>query len=70
MITYGYFPSLTNQAGKQYLLINSEGGVHSRIYALDAGYVKLDTFKDDQDVWTGESRLGYHYYQINIDCAL
>ena len=62
MITYGYFPSLTNQAGKRYLYVNSEGHVDTLISAPDAGYVELDIggvkydiVQDDQGVWTGES---------------
>ena len=75
----GYYPSLTNQSGKQFPMVDSEGRVRARISAPDAGYVKLDLggvkydmVKDDEGVWTGESDPqdeGFHYYQMNIDGA-
>lgn len=72
-------PSSTNQPGKQYPQVNSEGRVRASISApqalkvqLDIGGVKYDMTKDEKGVWTGESRPqdeGFHYYQLNIDGA-
>ena len=72
-------PSSTNQPGKQYPQVNSEGRVRESISApqalkvqLDIGGVKYDLTKDEKGIWTGESRPqdeGFHYYQLNIDGA-
>ncbi len=72
-------PSSVNQPGKQYPQVNSEGRVRASISApqaqkvqLDIGGVKYDMTKDENGVWTGESRPqdeGFHYYQLNIDGA-
>lgn len=74
-----YKPSSTNQPGKQYPQVNSEGRVRASISApqalkvqLDIGGKKYDLVKDDKGVWTGESLPqdeGFHYYQLNIDGA-
>ena len=74
-----YVPSETNQPGKEYPQVNSEGNVRVRILApeannvqLDIGGVKYDLTKDNEGVWTGESAPqdeGFHYYQLNIDGA-
>ncbi len=74
-----YKPSSTNQAGKQFPQVNSEGRVRASISApqalkvqLDIGGKKYDLVKDDKGVWTGESLPqdeGFHYYQLNIDGA-
>ena len=67
----------TNQPGKQYPQVNSEGRVRASIAAaeaqkvqLDIGGKKYDMVKDEKGVWTGESLPqdeGFHYYQLNID---
>jgi enterochelin esterase-like enzyme len=72
-------PASTNQSGKQFPQINSEGRVRASISApqaqkvqLDIGGVKYDLTKDEKGVWTGDSRPqdeGFHYYQLNIDGA-
>lgn len=72
-------PASTNQEGKQYPMVNSEGRVRAQISApeansvkLDIGGVKYDLVKDANGVWTGESApqdVGFHYYQLNIDGA-
>jgi enterochelin esterase-like enzyme len=72
-------PAATNQPGKQYPQVNSEGRVRSSISApqaqkvqLDIGGVRYDLTKDEKGVWTGDSRPqdeGFHYYQLNIDGA-
>ena len=72
-------PSSTNQAGKQYPRVNSEGRVRTSISApqalkvqLDIGGARYDMIKDEKGDWTGESRPldeGFHYYQLNIDGA-
>jgi enterochelin esterase-like enzyme len=73
-------PASSNQQGKQYPQVNSEGRVRASIQApqarkvqLDIGGVKYDLTKDENGVWTGDSRPqdeGFHYYQLNIDGAL
>lgn len=70
-------PASTNQPGKQYPQVNSEGRVRASISApealkvqLDIGGVKYDMTKDEKGVWTGDSRPqdeGFHYYQLIID---
>jgi enterochelin esterase family protein len=72
-------PSATNQPGKDYPKVNSEGRVRARILApeadkvqLDIGGVKYDLIKDENGVWTGDSNPqdeGFHYYQLWIDGA-
>lgn len=72
-------PAASNQQGKQYPMVNSEGVVREQISApnansvqLDLGSVKYDLKKDANGVWTGESApqdQGFHYYQLNIDGA-
>jgi enterochelin esterase-like enzyme len=72
-------PASTNQPGKQYPQVNSEGRVRASILApeaqkvqLDIGGVKYDLTKDEKGVWTGDSNPqdeGFHYYQLSIDGA-
>jgi enterochelin esterase-like enzyme len=72
-------PASSNQPGKQYPQVNSEGRVRASILApeaqkvqLDIGGKKYDLTKDEKGVWTGESLPqdeGFHYYQLNIDGA-
>jgi len=72
-------PASTNQPGKQFPQVNSEGRVRASISApqalkvqLDIGGARYDLTKDDKGVWTGDSRPldeGFHYYLINIDGA-
>ena len=72
-------PASSNQPGKEYPMVNSEGRVRAQISAPDAKYVQLDIggvkynlVKDENGVWTGESApqdVGFHYYQLNIDGA-
>ena len=72
-------PATTNQPGKQFPQVNSEGRVRAKITAplaqkvqLDLGGVKYDMVKDANGVWTAESRPqdeGFHYYMLNIDGA-
>jgi len=72
-------PASSNQPGKQYPQVNSEGRVRASISApqaqkvqLDIGGVRYDLTKDDKGVWTGDSGPqdeGFHYYQLNIDGA-
>jgi enterochelin esterase-like enzyme len=72
-------PATTNQPGKEYPMVNSEGRVRARISApeahkvqLDISAVKYDLTKDSNGVWTGESAPqdeGFHYYQLWIDGA-
>lgn len=72
-------PASSNQPGKQYPQVNSEGRVRASILApqaqkvqLDIGGVRYDMIRDDKGVWTGDSGPqdeGFHYYQLNIDGA-
>ena len=72
-------PATTNQPGKDYPMVNSEGRVRASILApeankvqLDISAVKYDLTKDENGVWTGESGPqdeGFHYYQLWIDGA-
>jgi enterochelin esterase-like enzyme len=72
-------PASTNQPGKLFPQVNSEGRVRTSIPApqalkvqLDIGGVKYDMIKDEKGVWTGNSGPqdeGFHYYQLNIDGA-
>ena len=72
-------PASTNQPGKLYPQVNSEGRVRASISApeahkvqLDISAVKYDLVKDDKGVWTGDSKPqdeGFHYYQLWIDGA-
>lgn len=72
-------PASTNQPGREYPQVNSEGRVRARISApeaqrvqLDISAVKYDLVKDTSGVWTGESAPqdeGFHYYQLWIDGA-
>jgi enterochelin esterase-like enzyme len=72
-------PASTNQPGKEYPQVNSEGRVRASISApeakrvqLDIGGVKYDLTKDENGVWTGDSNPqdeGFHYYQLWIDGA-
>ncbi len=72
-------PASTNQPGRDYPQVNSEGRVRARISApeaqrvqLDISAVKYDLVKDSTGVWTGDSAPqdeGFHYYQLWIDGA-
>ncbi|MBN2092625.1 esterase [candidate division KSB1 bacterium] len=72
-------PASTNQPGREYPMVNSEGRVRAQIKApeatrvqLDISAVKYDLVKDENGVWTGDSAPqdeGFHYYQLWIDGA-
>lgn len=72
-------PAPTNQPGREYPKVNSQGQVMASIAApqaqsvlLDIGGVKYPMTKDDQGIWTGVSAPqdeGFHYYQLIIDGA-
>ena len=71
-------PASTNQSGKEYPQVNSEGRVKFRIVAPDAKSVSC-SFRDSSEftkgedgAWTGYTRPldeGFHYYTIKIDGA-
>lgn len=71
-------PASTNQPGKEYPQVNSQGRVKFRIVAPDAKSVGV-TFRDstefkkgDDGAWIGHTRPldeGFHYYAITIDGA-
>src|SRR5512133_2779177 len=55
-------PNVTNQSGKEFPQVNSEGRVRASISApeatkvqLDISAVKYDLVKDANGVWTGDS---------------
>lgn len=72
-------PATSNQRGKQYPQVNSEGRVRARVVApqahsvaLDIGAVKYPLTKGEDGAWIGESNPqdeGFHYYQLVIDGA-
>jgi enterochelin esterase-like enzyme len=72
-------PASSNQLGREYPQVNSEGRVRASISApkaqrvqLDISAVKYDLIKDENGVWTGDSNPqdeGFHYYQLWIDGA-
>jgi enterochelin esterase-like enzyme len=72
-------PASSNQPGRQYPQVNSEGRVRASISApeatkvqLDISAVKYDLTRDSSGVWTGDSNPqdeGFHYYQLWIDGA-
>jgi enterochelin esterase-like enzyme len=72
-------PAITNQPGKEFPQVNSEGRVRASISApeahkvqLDISAVKYDLTKDTNGVWIGDSNPqdeGFHYYQLWVDGA-
>jgi enterochelin esterase-like enzyme len=71
-------PATSNQGGKDYPQVNSEGRVKFRIVAPKAQSVGVsfrgssEFTKGDDGAWTGYTRPldeGFHYYTINIDGA-
>lgn len=73
-------PATSNQRGKQYPQVNSEGRVKARIVAPQAtnvaleflGSTKYPLTKGDDGAWVGVTRPqdeGFHYYQLVIDGA-
>jgi len=72
-------PATSNQPGKDYPQVNSEGRVRARVVApqaqsvlLDIGAVKYPLTKGEDGVWIGESAPqdeGFHYYQLVVDSA-
>ena len=69
----------SNQPGKQYPMVNSEGRVRARVVApqasnvmLDISAVKYPLAKGGDGAWVGDSGPqdeGFHYYQIWVDGA-
>jgi len=74
-----FAPATSNQQGKQYPQVNSEGRVRARIVApkaqsvaLDIGGIKYPLIKSEDGAWVGVSNPqdeGFHYYQIIINGA-
>src|ERR1035438_10181786 len=72
-------PATSNQQGKQYPQVNSEGRVRARVVAaqaqsvmLDLGGVRYPLTKGEDGAWVGDSSPqdeGFHYYQIWVDSA-
>jgi len=72
-------PASSNQPGRQYPQVNSQGCVRARIVApeahtvlLDIGGVRYPMTKDQDGAWIGDSAPqdeGFHYYQLQIDGA-
>ncbi len=74
-----FVPASTNQPGRQYPQVNSEGRVRARLVApdadsvlLDIGAVKYPMTKGEDGAWIGDSAPqdeGFHYYQLEVDGA-
>jgi enterochelin esterase-like enzyme len=72
-------PASSNQAGKEYPQVNSEGRVRARLVApqaqsvlLDIGGARYPLAKGEGGAWVGDSQPqveGFHYYQLIIDGA-
>src|SRR5207248_7965958 len=71
-------PAPSNQPGKQYPQVNSEGRARFRIVAPQAQGVRVPEWggipltKGEDGAWVGTTRPldeGFHYYRINIDGA-
>lgn len=71
-------PASTNQHGKEYPQVNSEGRVKFRIVAPEATNVgctfreSSEFTKGDDGAWYGHTRpldVGFHYYMLKIDGA-
>jgi enterochelin esterase-like enzyme len=71
-------PAASNQPGKQYPQVNSEGRARFRIVAPQAQSVRVPEWggitltKGEDGAWVGTTRPldeGFHYYRINIDGA-
>ena len=71
-------PASSNQPGRQYPQVNSEGRARFRIVAPNAQNVKVPEWggvtltKGEDGAWIGTTRPldeGFHYYRINIDGA-
>lgn len=71
-------PAASNQPGKQYPQVNSEGRARFRVVAPQAQSVRVPEWggvaltKGEDGAWVGTTRPldeGFHYYRINIDGA-
>src|SRR5687768_15118147 len=71
-------PASSNQPGKQYPQVNSEGRARFRIVAPQAQGVRVPEWggvtltKAEDGAWVGTTRPldeGFHYYRLNIDGA-
>jgi enterochelin esterase-like enzyme len=72
-------PAVTNQSGKQYPMVTSDGRIRARVTAteaqsvlFDVNAVKYPLTKGENGVWTGDTKPqdeGFHYYQIWVDGA-
>src|SRR5207253_3227422 len=71
-------PAPSNQPGKQYPQVNSEGRARFRVVAPQAQSVRVPEWggitltKGEDGAWVGTTRPldeGFHYYRINIDGA-
>jgi GH35 family endo-1,4-beta-xylanase/enterochelin esterase-like enzyme len=77
-ITDDFKPAPTNQSGKEYPQVNSQGRIKFRVLAPDAKNVAT-TFREstqfvkgEDGAWIGYSRPldeGFHYYELIIDGA-
>ncbi len=77
-ITNDFQPAVTNQPGREYPQVNSQGRVKFRIVAPDAKSIGV-TFRDSTEfvrgedgAWIGYTRPldeGFHYYALKIDGA-
>lgn len=77
-ITEDFQPASTNQAGREYPQVNSQGRVKIRVVAPEAKSVSCtfrnstEFVKGEDGAWIGYTRPldeGFHYYMIKIDGA-
>jgi enterochelin esterase family protein len=77
--TEDFKPATSNQEGKQYPMVNSEGRIRARVVApqasnvlFDISAVKTPLAKGNDGAWIGVTPPqdeGFHYYQIWVDGA-
>ncbi|KAA5547270.1 esterase [Roseiconus nitratireducens] len=77
-ITEDFQPAPTNQPGRDYPQVNSQGRIKFKVVAPEANSVSTtfrdstEFVKDDDGAWIGYSRPldeGFHYYELVIDGA-
>ncbi len=77
-ITDDFKPATTNQTGKEYPQVNSQGRIKFRVVALEANSIattfreSTEFVKGEDGAWIGYSRPldeGFHYYELIIDGA-
>ncbi len=72
-------PAVTNQSGRQYPMVASDGRIRARVTAAQAQKVEFDVngvryplTRGEDGAWMGDTKPqdeGFHYYQIWVDGA-